>query len=127
MTRRTDTQNWQLEFLDDTIQHFSSNKRGVTEDGACCYIEQCAIGRFLPDELAKELDEGDDGTARSLEEVYRAGGILPEILQRLGVKFLRAVQELHDEDRNWDNGLTKDGKDHAALITENIHKQYYSV
>ena len=110
----------QLEFLEDTVSYFAANptlRRNIA-DGACRYYpiwegsEGCAIGRHLPRELAKWLDDKWGGCC-----IYLISEFLPEELKALEIVFLQRVQDLHDGDENWfSEGLTYVGKNKVKQI-----------
>lgn len=107
--------------LRDTIRHFNSENRGYSARKQCCVYSHkcnggCAIGRKIPQALAKRLDRlgsgvGDDCIFDSL----------PPRLRRLGQDFLKNVQTLHDEENNWDTeGLT----DHGRCAAKDIRQRF---
>lgn len=111
------------QFLLDTIKYYSENPsfRCVTI-AQCAYSPKtlgkdgdgCAIGRWLNEDLKLELDTLENTSVLS-ESVFQR---LPEWMQSLGKSFLNSVQELHDADDNWDNGLSDMGKTKVNLIIE---------
>ena len=111
------------EFLLDTIKYYSENPsfRCVTES-KCAYSPKtlgkdgdgCAIGRWLDEELKLELDEYKNSSVLS-ESVYQK---LPEWIKSLGKSFLNSVQDLHDNDYHWSNGLSDMGKTQVNFIID---------
>ena len=108
------------ELFDNTILFFNKNNRGLQESMGCSYSgandTACAIGREITRELALELDNYDGVTAIREPNIFNK---LPVRLKRMGQGFLTIIQELHDQERNWnDDGLTLVGREHARLIAE---------
>ena len=102
----------QLAFLEDTINHFNSTNRGLT-NGRCSYVGGCAIGRRLPKELCKTLDSFEPSNVAN-DNIFHK---LPQELQDLSRVFLEEVQHLHDREDFWDeNGITKLGLARVARI-----------
>jgi hypothetical protein len=107
----------QMTFLMETVNHYNLKNRGMNENGQCCYVGGCAIGRHLPKELAKILDTFGN-TSISNTEVFN---LLPDNLKALGQSFLQSVQFLHDSSDFWDNtGLTDVGQIRVKLICDTI-------
>lgn len=115
----------QKEFLLDTIAYYSEDteRRCVTEDG--CYYspltinnkksDGCAIGRWLDPNVAVNLDSL--GCKPVIN--YVVTSVLPEKLLKLGVDFLKDIQELHDEDTYWySDGLSRYGKNKVNSIID---------
>lgn len=112
--------NKKLKLLEETILYYSENTlRRCRKDKTCFYdgsrnteveSQGCAIGRILPKELAKQLD--DEYTFGSkLSDVVDVYHLLPIEIQDYGVQFLSRLQQIHDANDYWDgNGLTEAGK-----------------
>jgi hypothetical protein len=116
-----ETAKLQLAFLEDTIKHFNSTNRGVNTGDryTCSYYAGCAIGRHLPKELCLRLDDFENSgiNHRGIFD------LLPQELQALGMSFLSRVQNLHDDEDNWDEkGLTTQGLEKANVI-----KKYFGL
>lgn len=110
----TKLQQKRLQFLNDTVNHFNSNNRGVLKSGVCSYVMGCAIGRHLTPELAANLELSNFGVAHP--KMFKQ---LPENLQELGKDFLHYVQSLHDDERNWnESGLSDLGKEKVDNIKQ---------
>lgn len=112
-------QQKQLEFLNDTVNHFNSTNRGITpETLGCSYEHGCAIGRHLDKKLAMKLDGCGSGYV-SEPEVFNE---LPEELKELGPHFLARVQSLHDSELNWtEKGLSKHGEKTVFNIKNDLN------
>jgi len=111
--------NTPQELLDNTINHFTSKNRSTKFYGHCSYRGKngfmCAIGRELPDALAKELDR------KRFSDVDSVFEDLPPHLQKMSLGFLKRIQWVHDGSSHFDeDGLTYSGK----LIVEDICKHY---
>lgn len=110
------------QFLLDTIKYYSKDtSRRCVSEGKCTYSpktlnknsEGCAIGRWLDEDLKLELDVNADSV--QCDEVFQR---LPDWMKSLGKSFLNSVQVLHDEDDNWDSGLSKEGEYKVNLIID---------
>lgn len=111
------------ELLENTINHFNSENRGVDPNSpaVCVYYcdtnnKKCAIGIEVNKKTAMAL-------LRENLPVHYNGSfyLLPKRLQNMGKRFLEAIQRLHDESKNWtETGLSLTGK----TIAEDIKKQY---
>jgi hypothetical protein len=115
-----ETSKLQLAFLEDTIKHFNSTNRGVIGGGyTCSYYDGCAIGRHLTKELCIRLDDFENSGINHVG-IF---DLLPQELQALGIKFLSMVQDLHDDEDNWDEkGLTTQG-----FAVANDIKKYFGL
>jgi hypothetical protein len=116
-----ETSKLQLAFLEDTIKHFNSTNRGLKTSGGykCSYYAGCAIGRHLTKELCIRLDNFGFSAVHD-KAIF---DLLPQELQALGIKFLSMVQDLHDNENNWDEkGLTTQG-----LEVANDIKKYFGL
>lgn len=90
--------------LDDTVNHFNSKNRSVSDPGAgkmkvCLYSGVgCAIGRLIEDkDLCARLDTHPQASV-GRDEIFCQ---LPQELQELGKEFLNKLQRLHDDSTNW--------------------------
>ena len=108
----------QLEFLEDTVNHFNSRNRGLNEHGGYSYSAGCAIGRYLDKALCKKLDSiGHNPVTGS--NVFNQ---LPENMRELGKDFLGKIQFLHDIEEYWgENGLTIKGIKRVEVIKNKIN------
>jgi hypothetical protein len=122
MAKLIQKSNNRQELFDNTIKFFNTKNRSHGGgDSRCKYRgannTACAIGREIPDELAKSLD-------RSFQNAVKADSVfdkLPKRLQRMGKDFLNAIQRLHDTSYCWDEtGLTPNG----VIDAKNIAKDY---
>ena len=106
------------EILEWEAANRNLKNRAEKPKGYCCYYLEgtpgCAIGRLLPEKLAKELSLRGGGA----EGVF---ALLPPEIQKLGVDFLEAIQALHDCRYHFTNeGLTEVG--HASV--EDIRQRF---
>lgn len=106
-----------LKFLDETVNHFNLNNRGIKGD-SCSYEAGCAIGRHLNKDLGAVMDKQFETCITSIPtDIYTQ---LPEWLKHLGIHFLQQVQELHDAGFNWsETGLSEHGKEKYNFIVKN--------
>ena len=104
-------QQKQLQFLNDTVNHFNINNRGANKfTNRCSYKDGCAIGRHLTPELCDKFDKNGSALFALFDQ-------LPKNLQELGKDFLREIQILHDNEYNWNQtGLSKIGKEKVEYI-----------
>lgn len=129
----------QLEFLNDTIEYYSTdtNRRCVDDFSDNCFYspvtankesisDGCAIGRHLTPELKLELDKtfndinNDESAGVNNEEIFNQ---LPDNLKELNQGFLVNIQQLHDISDFWTSkGLNITG----ITYVENI-KQIYNL
>lgn len=113
-------------FLEDTIEFFDSNNRGVAEnENDCVYHNEdtgnrCAIGRYMTDLQAYKA-ENMLGLATIME-----AKLMDERLIPFGRSFLASVQSLHDDNDLWDeNGLNESGKAEVKeiIIEHNLNME----
>lgn len=115
----TSIQKAQLEFLNETAEFYNLDNR-CEVDGICKYHIDgkmgCAIGRKVTDlELKKKFDTYTN-TGVDNKDIFNA---LPQELKELGQSFLSHMQDLHDDDFNWDvKGLTKSGQKSVQRIKD---------
>jgi hypothetical protein len=118
----------QEELLQSTIDYYSvdpMSRRCATETNGCYYSpkraskptsEGCAIGRHLTEENKEELDRivlngFTSGEISAVLGFLNARKLLPDWMQLMDPLFLRSIQLLHDNGRNWLlNGLSPEGK-----------------
>lgn len=121
-----DLKTERLKFLQETIEFFNLTNRCVGPDNGnngCLYFKEgtegCAIGRKIEDkELCKIFDAYPNGAPVG----GKVFALLPLELQKYGPDFLDHIQNLHDDERNWDNqGLSKFGENKVLYIKE-YHK-----
>ena len=114
----TELQEKQLAFLEETAGFYSTNNRALNNTGDCVYISTdkspgCAIGRHIPAELAKNLDDAPFSGV-SNDDIFNT---LPYSLKELTKMFLMNIQDLHDTAWNWDEeGLTEAGRKKVLAI-----------
>lgn len=120
--KKTELQQKQLAFLEDTIKHYNLNNRSSNDGGQCTYLPfhdktlGCAIGRHIEDkELCKKLDSLRCPGVSSVDTF----DLLPDNLKELSRLFLVHIQSLHDGFENWnDDGLSKTGIERVRIIKE---------
>lgn len=112
-------------FLEETIEHFTNNPRAVTlryndlgNSNYCTYSPQngskgCAIGRHIPNKMLCQDLDNLPVSGVNCDVVFEQ---LPEWLRSLGQDFLWDVQQLHDTNSNWNNGLTPLGLEFVSKI-----------
>ncbi len=123
------TQEEKYQLLLNTALAFTAKNRSIaltviagSPSPRCKYFMEgspgCAIGRLIEDkELCRKLDECSN-TGVDEDEIFSK---LPADLQEYGPDFLRELQELHDEDNNWDiYGLTQEGMYDAVDIANDL-------
>lgn len=118
MAKLIQKSNNRQELFDNTIKFFNLNNRSHGNgDNRCKYRgannTACAIGREIPDKLAKELDRKIKTTVK-VDSVFEK---LPKRLQKMGKDFLNDIQRLHDSQHCWtETGLSSDGVRDAVNI-----------
>jgi len=103
------------EILEFIVEHYRTNPRGIETaenqwpPGRCRYETvsgaKCAIGTVCSKEgLAKirHLDDGVLEVARTLTPPEKLDSILQERFQGHTLYFWEAMQELHDNNNNWE-------------------------
>jgi hypothetical protein len=114
---------FQLELLNDTINHFNSNNRAVIvmfSEIKCVYSSTnnsvgCGIGKHLTEDLAAEMDNKHPSSIFDLFDEYYTE--FPDIIKYSGKQFCHQIQLLHDNEENWDkNGLSEEGKERVEEI-----------
>ena len=113
------------ELLDNTINYFNSENRGVVsnneKDSMCFYYsdkttKRCAIGIEVRKKTAITLQKNNAPI-----DYPPNFNLLPKRLQNMGKYFLRDIQSLHDNHKNWTKtGLSLQGKE----IVEDIKTHY---
>jgi hypothetical protein len=114
----------QIAFLDDTAAHYNLNNRSVDEN-VCLYTPKdqtksdgCAIGRHLDEKTRKLLIDKDLNSSY----VGKILEYLPLWMEEMGEKFLRGVQNLHDDTNNWTTtGLSDSGVSHVKTIKDHFN------
>ena len=125
----TPDQIQQFNMLQDVITEFSDNpseKRSVKNSPnavRCNYnpptskplSRGCAIGMYLPVELAAKLDVL---SSTSIEDIINdRSDLLPKWLTDMNVNFLQDVQTLHDDSSYWKHdGLSELGVNHIKVL-----------
>ncbi len=81
----------------------------------------CAIGQFLPCELAKTLDSLEGLSICAISMDFNLYDQLPSWMRKMGVDFLTNCQMLHDGSTHWcETGLTHFGELELAYIKNRI-------
>ena len=102
----TDLMKKQIAILQDTVEHYRTNPRSLSDDGSQCKYRgvggaKCAVGRFIPEYAYNSNIEGmsviDD----------KVLDCLPSEIKELGWGFLSDLQMLHDDDDSWSDPLGK--------------------
>lgn len=124
-----ETKNQMFWMLQDVISYFSKNPvkyRSKSLYEKCSYQSNgvtagCAIGMYIDQDLAKELDDCEDSSISEISYNINIFQKLPEWMKIMPIDFLSELQALHDNDFNWDkNNLSKDGIDTVKEICENF-------
>jgi len=131
-----------LAVLEDTITYYSEDPKRRCKQGKACFYsgksvkvdtKGCAIGRLLPKEVSKFLDDTGFGGWEN-NEIYSIIYSLEDTKDIETMKsipawfksldsgnFFEGLQRLHDEDLFWDeNGLSLDGKQEVDKIKISI-------
>lgn len=116
-------------FLLDTITHYNSDNRSVNPSfkspalspgmSKCTYLpahpgtEGCAIGRKIGQTVARKLDNATGNGSMAIGAVSgcRYFDLLPEWMQEMDIDLLMSIQNLHDNEANWQaDGLSEAGR-----------------
>lgn len=112
------------ELLDNTINHFNIENRGIKPDcdaTVCLYYcyannKRCAIGIEVNKKTAIALQKEN----KPVSYTY-SFNLLPKRLRNMGRSFLESIQNLHDKSENWTKeGLSLKGK----IFVEDIKTTY---
>ena len=121
------------DILEDTIEYYSDDpcETRASDDGECVYTDadgrHCAVGRYLRQEFQTTGFYANSGTSvHSLAadiNTYLVSNVLG-----LPVDFWQSLQELHDNDSNWnyDTGLSEHGKNMYNSVKNKIDAGGYS-
>ena|ERR1700748_827214 len=86
------------EFFTKCVTHVLNQTERSAQGGSCLYAgpngNSCAIGVFLPRDLAKKADKGE---ATDIFEVLRRHSKIAEILDDVDIHLMRKCQRVHDE------------------------------
>lgn len=119
----------QFNMLQDVITEFSDNpseKRSIKNapnSVKCSYnppdskplSKGCAIGMYLPVNLARKLDRL--GSTAIEDVMVECPELLPKWLREMDVTFLQCIQTLHDDSSYWnEDGLTELGMKHIKFL-----------
>ena len=116
------------DILEDTIEHYSESPRAMDLSGSCQYTDgdgnHCAVGRYMREEFQTTEFYGNNGTSvGSLAadiDTYLKSNVLG-----LTQKFWSALQDIHDSDNNWYNGLTECGRTRCGSMKDRIEAGGY--
>ncbi len=112
-------------FSEDLVNFYNANNRSFsTQKHSCFYAPAhaetpgCAIGRCLPVKLARRLDKLNYGT--SIHAVMNQA-TLPTWLTEMGIDFLAACQNLHDDRKYWsETGLSVAGGQYYEGVVKKL-------
>lgn len=114
--------------LQDFVDQFHKNleSKSIDSKQECCYYPPdrskspgCAIGMYLKDDIAKELDNLIESTIGKI--IYSNNiKLLPKWMQKLPNSFLTRYQLLHD-DYITKEGLEEDGKIEISRICKRFN------
>ena len=114
-----------LEILDETIEYYTHNPRGITDGEVCLYLtedgKKCAVGRCL---VEGRIPTTFEGGVPSLVRKYGTFLLKP---QYRGYKeaFWTDLQTLHDRSYYWVvGGLNDEGERYVNEIKTNINNDY---
>ena len=117
--------------LEDTIEYYSEEPRAMDASGSCQYTDDngnhCAVGRYMRPEFQTVNFYANDGVS--------VGSLAADLDTYLDSKviglaenFWQSLQELHDNDSNWniDTGLSGHGKNMYISLKNKIDAGGYS-
>ena len=120
------------DILEDTIEYYSDDpsETRAAYDGDCVYTDadgrHCAVGRYMKKEFQTRgfyANSGQSVTSLAADvDSYLVSNVLG-----LSEHFWQSLQELHDNDGNWnyDTGLSEHGKNMYNTIKNNINAGGY--
>lgn len=114
-----------LEILDETIEYYTHNPRGITDEGVCLYLtedgKKCAVGRCL---VEGRIPTTFEGGINSLVRKYGTFLLRPQYRGHTEA-FWADLQGLHDRAENWcENGLTEMGERNVYRIKTHINNGF---
>ena len=121
------------DILEDTIEYYSDDpsETRAAYDGECVYTDSdgrhCAVGRYMKPEFQTTGFYANSGqSVNSLDariDIYLVSNVLG-----LSENFWQSLQELHDNDTNWndDTGLSEHGKNMYNSLRTNIDTGGYN-
>ena len=122
------------DILKDTVDYYREDpqgRRAVDASGDCLYTtwdgKHCAIGRYMKPEFQTTGFYANQGqSVNSLDariDIYLVDSVLG-----LSENFWQSLQELHDNDNNWndDTGLSCHGKNMYNSLKNKIDAGGYS-
>jgi len=132
-----------MNMLNDVITHFGKNPKELRSIGTrgyndtCLYLPPkdkpksigCAIGMYLSNKTAKQLD---GKTGQDIISVFESKNkkCLPKWMQKMNIKFLADLQDLHDLSEYWNlkknKGLSNNGKEYVKRIEKEIKNGVYN-
>ena len=121
------------DILEDTIEYYSDDpsETRAADDGDCVYTDadgrHCAVGRYMKPEFQTTGFYANSGqSVHSL--AADVDSYLVDNVLGLPVDFWQSLQELHDNDGNWnyDTGLSEHGKNMYNSLKNKIDAGGYS-
>ena len=121
------------DILEDTIEYYSDDptETRAADNGDCVYTDydgrHCAVGRYMKPEFQTTGFYANSGqSVNSLDariDIYLVDNVLG-----LSENFWQSLQELHDNDTNWndDTGLSEHGKNMYNSLKNKIDAGGYS-
>jgi len=127
------TKKEMYDLLKTVVDHFSKNPEELrsTTGCYCKYFPPeskpksigCAIGMFIPWEDEKKWKKLDGLTVNADKVI----DLLPDSLKSFDKWFLRALQDVHDYDSNWNiKGLSNSGKERVSQIKTRIKNNAFN-
>jgi len=128
-----DKQQQMQDILEDTIEYYSDDptETRASYDGDCVYTDSdgrhCAVGRYMREEFqTTEFYANQGQSVKSLAadiDTYLDSKVIG-----LAENFWQSLQELHDNDTNWndDAGLSEHGKNMYNSLKNKIDAGGYS-
>lgn len=124
----------QKEFLIDTINHYNYNNRCTHNTGKCYYSpvsaglegksKGCAIGRFMEPEVALEMDKQYENNP-IMVLIRKEPNCIPDWMKSFDLRFLDAVQNLHDRLMYWnEKGLSPLGREKVLGICKDFEIEF---
>ena len=121
------------DILEDTIEYYSDDpcETRAADDGECVYTDangrHCAVGRYMKPEFQTTGFYANSGQSVGSMAADIDSYLVSNVLG-LPEHFWQSLQELHDNNNNWnlDTGLSEHGKNMYISLKNKIDAGGYS-
>ena len=116
------------DILEDTIEYYSDSPRAMDSSGSCQYTDtdgnHCAIGRYMREEFQTTEFYANNGTSVNSLTADIDTYLVSKVIG-LTENFWTALQDIHDSDNNWYDGLTECGETRCGSMRKKIEAGGY--